>query len=203
MAFLDFETISLAVPEWPGCAPYDSAPVQFSVHIERVGGLEHHQWLAEGPGDPRRDLALALVDACAGAKTIAAYNAGFERGVIEDLAGACPDLARPLMALARRLVDLLPVVREHVYHPTFGGSFGLKSVLPGLTGHGYDDLALADGGTASASLERFLFDTLAAAERETLRRDLLAYCARDTWALVLLLERLRELARTGESNACA
>jgi hypothetical protein len=195
MAFLDFETISLAVPAWPGCSPYDNAPVQFSVHIERSGNLEHHEWLAEGPGDPRRDLALALIDACTGAKTIAAYNAGFERGVIEDLAGACPDLASPLTALARRLVDLLPVVREHVYHPTFGGSFGLKSVLPGLTGQGYDDLALADGGTASASLDRFLFEALVVEERETLRRDLLAYCARDTWALVLLLERLRALAQ--------
>jgi hypothetical protein len=26
------------------------------------------------------------------------------------------------------------------------------------------------------------------------RRDLLAYCERDTWAMVRLLERLRELA---------
>ena len=31
-------------------------------------------------------------------------------------------------------------------------------------------------------------------EREGLRRDLLAYCERDTWAMVRLLERLEEIA---------
>src|SRR5450759_1607652 len=31
-----------------------------------------------------------------------------------------------------RLWDLLPVVRNHVYHPAFAGSFSLKAVLPAL-----------------------------------------------------------------------
>jgi hypothetical protein len=70
----------------------------------------------------------------------------------------------------------------------------LKSVLPALANQGYADLAVADGGTASVNLTRLLFDTLADDERDVLRRDLLAYCARDTWALVLLLRRLREVA---------
>jgi hypothetical protein len=194
MAFLDFETVGLPIPAWPGCSPYDNVPVQFSVHVERSGEMDHREWLAEGPGDPRRPLALALLEACAGVDRVAAYNAGFERGVIQYLALACPDLAPPLTALASRLLDLLPVVREHVYHPTFGGSFSLKSVLPALANQGYADLAVADGGTASVNLTRLLFDTLADDERDVLRRDLLAYCARDTWALVLLLRRLREVA---------
>jgi uncharacterized protein DUF2779 len=193
-AFLDFETISPAVPVWPGCSPYDPVPVQFSVHSEQGGRLIHHEWLAEGPRDPRQPLAVALLDACAGAKSVAAYNAGFERGVIEDLAVACPDLTRPLEQLADRLVDLLPVVRDLVYHPDFEGSFGLKSVLPALTGEGYDDLTIGDGGLASAALSRLLFEPLSDDSRETLRRDLLAYCRRDTWGLVLLLRRLRSLA---------
>ena len=34
-------------------------------------------------------------------------------------------------------------------------------------------------------------------ERDRVRQDLLDYCQRDTWAMVRLVERLRELARVG------
>ena len=192
LAFLDFESVSPAVPCWPGCAPYQSVPVQFSVHLEHPDRIDHHEWLAEGPDDPRRALALALLEACAGASTIVAYGATFERGIIEDLAVACPDLGPALLDLAGRLVDLLPIVRDHLYHPHFDGSFGLKAVAPALTGQGYDDLEVADGHMASATLERLLFDPIAEPDaRARLRRALLDYCARDTWVLVLLLRRLR------------
>jgi len=85
-----------------------------------------------------------------------------------------------------------------VYHPDFGGSFGLKSVLPALVPElSYDALAIADGATASLELERLLFpeSALDADARLQLRRDLLDYCRQDTWGLVKLLERLRHLAR--------
>ncbi len=200
LAFLDFETVSPAVPRWPGCGPYEAVPVQFSVHVERDGGVEHREWLAEGPDDPRRPLALALLDACAGAHTVVAYNAPFERTAIEGLAAACPDLAAGLLGLSHRLVDLLPIVREHVYDPAFGGSFSLKAVLPALVGEGYGDLAIADGGLASVNLVRLLFEAVADGERVVLRKNLLAYCARDTWGLVLLFRRLRELATGAQAQ---
>jgi hypothetical protein len=166
--------------------------VQFSVHVEHPDRVDHHEWLAEGPDDPRRAIALALLDACTGASTIVAYGASFERGIIEELAIACPDLAPALLDLAGRLVDLLPIVRDHVYHPDFDGSFGLKVVAPALTGQGYEDLEVAGGHIASARLERLLFDPIADPDaRARLRRALLDYCARDTWVLVLLLRRLR------------
>lgn len=196
IAFLDFETVNPAIPCWPGCAPYDAVPVQFSVHVERGGDdYAHHEWIAEGADDPRRPLAIALIDACAGASTIVAYNASFERTKIKGLAVACPDLAANLDGIAARLVDLAPVVRDHVYHPDFDGSFGLKAVSPALTGQGYDDLTIAGGQDASVGLARILFDEVPQPERDNIRRDLLAYCKRDTWAMVELLRRLREFAK--------
>lgn len=90
-----------------------------------------------------------------------------------------------------------PIVRDHVYHPDFGGSFSIKKVLPALVpGRGYDDLAIRDGGTASSKLEVLLLgeDELSSSARHVLRRDLLEYCARDTLAMVQLHERLRALA---------
>ena len=97
LAFLDFETVSPAIPVWNGCRPWDRVPVQFSVHIQRPGGgFAHHAWLAEGPGDPRAEQAERLVAACAGAQAIVAYNSSFERDCIRLLADAAPGLAQEL-----------------------------------------------------------------------------------------------------------
>src|SRR5205814_5068784 len=144
--------------------------------------------------DPRPALAARLIHACKGARTIVAYSAAFERGCLMRLAEALPALAVPLHDIAERLVDLLPVLRNHVYHQDFGGSFGLKSVLPALVPElRYDGLTIADGATASLELERLLFggDGLEPGAREQIRNDLLRYCEQDTWGLVRLLERLR------------
>ena len=108
---------------------------------------------------------------------------------IESLADAVPNLAGKLTALADKIEDLLPVVRDHVYHPDFGGSFSIKKVLPALVPNlGYDDLEIGDGGTAATALETLLLDaeSLTEALRKELRRNLLAYCERDTLAMVRL-----------------
>src|SRR5436853_445997 len=126
LAFLDFETVSLAIPRWPGCRPWQQVPVQFSAHVERVGGLVHHQWIADGPEDPRPALAEALVAVCAGARKIVAYHASFERECIKRLREAAPHLDRKLERIERRLVDLLLAIPRHVYHPDFGGGFSIK-----------------------------------------------------------------------------
>jgi hypothetical protein len=200
LAFLDFETVGLPIPVWNGCHPHDAVPVQFSCHVEDASGrVTHHEWLAEGPGDPRPALAERLIRACEAGRSVVTYNAGFERGCLEGMADALPALAEPLRRIANRLVDLLPVVRNHVYHPDFGGSFSLKSVLPAMMPElRYDNLAIGDGGTASLELERLLFQEseLTPDARAQLRSDLLRYCHQDTWGLVRILERLRHLAQS-------
>lgn len=197
IAFLDFETINPAVPAWPGCRPYQQVPVQLSCHVVDSGKTTHHQWLAEGPGDPRPAMAAVLLAACKDARTVLAYNASFEARGIAGLAEAQPHVAKDLGRITKRLVDLLALVREHVYHPGFGGSFSIKEVLPALVpGMGYDDLEIADGGTASAALEKLLLGgkgAMTAAQQRMVRKALLAYCERDTMGMVRLWRRLREL----------
>lgn len=199
LAFLDFETVGLAIPVWDGCHPYDAVPVQFSCHRPTPDGrITHHEWIADSPEDPRPELARRLVEACRGARTVVAYNAAFERRGIEMLAKAVPELAVDLLDIADRLADPLLVVREHVYHPGFHGSFSLKAVLPPLVpGSGYEDLEVAEGATASIALERLMFheDTMGVADRQRLRDALLRYCALDTLNMVKLLGALREYAR--------
>src|SRR6267143_1316368 len=111
LAYLDFETISLAIPRWNGCRPWENVPVQFSCHAEGRGSALHHsEWIADGPEDPRPALARALVEACAGARRVVAYHASFERECIRHLAAHVPSLARPLARIRERLIDLLPTV---------------------------------------------------------------------------------------------
>jgi predicted RecB family nuclease len=199
LAFLDFETINPAIPVWDGCHPYDNVPVQFSCHRQKKGGgYDHVEWLADGPCDPRPRIAEALVAACAGARTIIAYNASFEKTRLRELGEALgPKTARAMEDITGRIVDLLPAVRDHVYHPGFAGSFSLKSVLPVLVPDlSYDDLEVSDGSIAALELARLLLrgDTLQEEEKGRLREALLRYCELDTWGTVRLLERLRELA---------
>ncbi|HEX9581750.1 MAG TPA: DUF2779 domain-containing protein [Gemmatimonadales bacterium] len=193
LGFLDFETINRAVPVWEGLGPWRPAVVQFSYHEQGVRPT-HRAYLAEGPDDPRPELAERMLEATAGAERIVMYSS-FERSRINELAEQLPALAGDLRALSAKLVDLLPIVRNHVYHPDFKGSFSLKYILtpliPDLT---YSDLAIVDGQVASVEIARLLFVAHLVEDREQLRRDLLAYCERDTWAMVRLVERLRELA---------
>jgi len=108
-----------------------------------------------------------------------------------------PELKPELEALEHKLVDLLPIVRDNVYHPDFLGSFSLKYVLtplvPELT---YSDLVIVDGLVASVEIARLLFvaGKIPQEEHDRVRQDLLNYCERDTWAMVKVLEKLRELA---------
>ncbi len=206
LAFLDFETVAPAIPVWTGCRPYDAVPVQFSVLVDAGDGPPvHREYLADGPGDPRPELAARLVEALEGSAPVVAYNASFERQCIRGLAEAAPRLAAPLAALESRVVDLLPVVRDAVYHPAFHGSFSLKTVLPALVPElSYDDLEIRDGERASVELERLMLEREPGADREQRELDfggrartreaLLRYCERDTWAMVKLLEKLRSLA---------
>ena len=53
-----------------------------------------------------------------------------------------------------RLWDLLPVVRNHVYHPAFAGSYSLKGVLPALVPEmTYQGMAVANGQDAGLAWE--------------------------------------------------
>jgi predicted RecB family nuclease len=196
LGFLDFETIARAIPVWPGMAPWQQAAAQFSYHERQPDGTyTHAAFLAEGPDDARPKLVAAMVRATANAERVVMYTP-FEKTRIRELQRAVPELAAELAALEAKLIDLHPIVKNCVYHPDFKGSFSLKYILtplvPELT---YSDLVIVDGRVASVVIARLLFvaDKIPRHERDRVRQDLLKYCERDTWAMVKLVERLREL----------
>ncbi|HEY6783398.1 MAG TPA: DUF2779 domain-containing protein [Gemmatimonadales bacterium] len=198
LGFLDFETIMRAIPVWPGMAPWQQAAAQFSYHERQPdGSYTHAAHLAEGPRDARPPLAEAMVRATANADRVVTYTS-FEKTRIRELQIAVPGLAKELAALEAKLLDLHPVIKNCVYHPDFHGSFSLKDILtplvPELT---YNDLVIVDGRVASVEIARLLFvaDKIPRHERDRVRKELLEYCERDTWAMVKLVETLRRLAQ--------
>lgn len=187
--FMDFETIQFAVPIWKGTRPYQQIPFQFSVHrLSRTGKLEQTPFLDLSGGDPSRKFAESLIAACGERGPVFVYNAAFEKARIEELAGRFSRLARPLRAISERVVDLLPIARDHYYHPSQRGSWSIKAVLPAACPElRYEDLdGVQDGGMAmNAFLEAIHPDTLEARKAE-IKKQLLAYCGLDTYAMVRL-----------------
>lgn len=69
---------------------------------------------------PLKSFAEALIAACGERGPIFVYNASFRNGAHPELSDRFPRLAKPLLALNERVVDLLPVARDH-YHALTAG----------------------------------------------------------------------------------
>lgn len=187
--FLDFETIQFAVPIWKGTRPYQQIPFQFSLHrLSRTGKIEQQAFLDLSGKDPSKAFAEALISACGERGPIFVYNAGFETARIRELSERFPSLAKPLLVLNERVVDLLPIARAHYYHPSQQGSWSIKAVLPALCPElRYGDLdGVQDGGMAMDAFLEALAPQTNKARREEIEQQLLAYCALDTYAMVRL-----------------
>lgn len=187
--FLDFETVSPAIPRWQGTTPYETLPFQWSCHYEpRPGQLEHAEFLDLTGDFPVRRFAESLIRVLGEEGPVLVYS-HYERTVIERLGKRFTDLAPPLAHIVDRLVDLKPVTEQHYYHPDMRGSWSLKSVLPTISADfSYEELqGIQDGtGASEGYLEAIAADTTTERKAE-LRQQLSSYCRFDTLALHRLL----------------
>ena len=94
-SFLDFETLSPAVPLYPGTSPYQPVPFQWSLHVlESDGGLTHRVFLDDGQGDPRERFVISLLDAVPSAGRLVTYSS-YEVRVMTRLAQSFPQYRGP------------------------------------------------------------------------------------------------------------
>ena len=200
--FLDFETMQDAVPQYDGAKVYAQITFQYSLHIKEndTAPYKHREFLAPSDGsDPRRALAEQLcrdipMDVCT-----LAYNKMFECGRIRELASLYPDLAPHLLNIADHIIDLIGPFRAGDYYvPAMGGSFSIKSVLPALFPydpeldyHNLDDRC-QNGGDAMTIFPRI--KDMEPEEAKASRQALLNYCKLDTWAMVKVWQKLKEMA---------
>ena len=190
--FLDFETCNPALPVIPGTRPFQQTPFQWSIHVLHEDGTqEHHGYLHRDRTDPREALASGLVELLADEGSIVVYS-GFESRVIRSLADALPALEERLLPLQDRMVDLLHLLHNYYYHPNFHGSFSIKDVLPVLVpALSYDDLFIREGSQAALAFIELTDPQTDTEERAVLDDALIAYCARDTMALLRMYQVLR------------
>lgn len=183
--FLDFEADNPPIPRYTGYRPFERIPFHFSCHILYADGrLEQFEYLHTEDSDPRAALATQLVRGIGATGSVIAYWAAYERGVLNELAGAVGVYSAELISIRDRLWDQLNIFRRHYSDPRFEGSNSLKAVLPVLCPHlSYAELAVQNGIAAQIGWNRLLACE-EQHEREQLEIDLLAYCRLDTLAMV-------------------
>jgi hypothetical protein len=158
---------------------------------EPEGEPEHHEFLATDTGYPRREFISSLCRSLGESGSIVVYSS-FESKRLSDLAAWLSEYADRITAIQARLFDLLPIVREHTYHPAYAGSYSIKSVLRALVPETtYGGMQVANGQDAGLAWGSLVRGALARDEHERIKKALLAYCGLDTLAMVRLLENLQ------------
>jgi hypothetical protein len=194
LIFLDFETINPAIPRYNGTGPYQQVPFQFSAHIweSRESELNHKEYLHTSKSDPRPNLVPALLEACGKNGSIVAYYGQFESSRIAELAEYAPSLKEQLKALIPRIVDPLPIIRDHVYDNRFYGSFSLKDVAPAILGEAqsYEGMLVSNGSAAQRAFEELISDDTPRHRKAELINASLEYCKKDTLVMVELVKWL-------------
>ncbi len=198
--FLDFEAVSPALPLFKGSRPYEIVHFQWSAHLltdpeMRPDEWEHYEFLGHGDRDPRPAFCSEMESLLERSATVVHYSP-YELTQLKKLtemgverAGECLDLFR------KNPVDLEDIVKQTVDHPAFEGKTSIKKVLPALVpGLDYSDLEIGNGDAAQLAFLKFFEPDLDPAFRTALRLNLLAYCKRDTEAMVRLYQALRNVA---------
>jgi len=186
--YLDFETVSPIIPRWEGTSPSSPhVPFQWSCHIEYAPGkLRHDMFLDVSGADPRRGCAESLIKVLAKEGPVFAFSA-FEKSRISELAQRFPDLAPALLSINARVVDLLPMARQHYYHPAMKGSWSIKAVLPTIAPDlRYDEMEVGNGVDAQNAYSEIVHPETTKERKQQLTEGLREYCALDTLAMVRL-----------------
>ena len=189
--FLDFETVSPAIPYYPETRPYQAIPFQWSDHVlSEEGNLEHFSFLSKKDADPREAFITALLETLGEGGTIFTYS-NYERRIVSELVIHLPQKGEQLLATLDRFKDLQALIKRYFYNPALHGSFSLKSVLPALVpAMIYSNLEIQEGSHASMEYLRMLKPETAPEEKRKIEEALLAYCHHDTLAMVKIREVL-------------
>ncbi len=191
--FMDFETIQYAVPMFDNSRPYQQIVFQYSLFRKGSSDADadHYEFLGDGKSDPRKTFIENLLRDAGNEGTILVYNAGFESARLKELANDFPEYAEGVNRMLPRIADLMvPFQRRAYYKPEMRSSHSIKKVLPAINPeYTYSNLEIQDGGAAGIEYLRLM--TLSDNEEiKKVRKNLLEYCGRDTWGMVVIWEEL-------------
>ena len=153
--------------------------------------LNHKEFLADGVNNPRRQFAETLVDGLAWSDDPIIVYSAHEYTRLRELAADFPDLSTALNAHDYLLTGRLAA---EPYGEAPSTSNRLLQLCAARLGWGDDLEDIADGGAASAAFLQLASGHIAhPGEADQLRAELLAYCKRDTLAMVEVHRALAQL----------
>jgi hypothetical protein len=186
--FLDYETYNPAVPIYDGYRPYQHMVFQYSLDVYPTPDSppQHFEFLATQRGDPGLPLTEHLLENIGERGSVIVWYQPFESSRNRELAEHFPQYAVELENINNRIFDLMEIFSKGSFlHPDFHGSASIKNVLPVLAENlTYEDLEISQGDEAMIAWVELMEDETTPERREELTRNLLAYCARDTRAMV-------------------
>ena len=193
--YLDYESVAYAIPRYDGSWPHKHLVTQYSLHIQEKPGAElvHKEYLHNENTEPSSSVAKKLLaDIKDDGGSIIVYHKVYERDRTQELADLLPEYSQQLKSLIDRMWDLeTPFAKRWYWNPKFNGSSSIKAVLPVFAPEfSYKDLEIQKGDVAQLEYSRMIEMTSDSVEREALREALLRYCERDTYAMVIILEKL-------------
>lgn len=193
--FLDYESISTALPMFSRCHPYQQVPFQYSLHVLREAGgeLEHYEYLStDSSTNPIEELISTMRDHIGDTGSVIVWHKSFEVGRNKEMATLYPEHADFLHGVNDRVFDLKDIFAKQLYvHPDFKGSCSIKAVLPVLVPeHSYKDLDIQKGDVAAVRWFDAVTGAVGPDEANKTYDDLLKYCRLDTLAMVEIYNHL-------------
>ena len=200
--FIDYEPCQYAIPEFEGTKAYQQIPFQYSLHIITEDGapLEHKEFLAEADDENLiRNFAESMIKDLPEDGSIIVYNKAFEASRNKEIGKMYPDLKSEMDRINGNMVDLMiPFKNREYYTKEMKGSYSIKYVLPALYPDDpeldYSELSLVHKGDEAANAFSSLKDKTPE-EQEIIRKALLEYCKLDTYAMVKIWEKFKEVTK--------
>ena len=195
--FLDYETFNPAIPLFAGYRPYEHIVFQYSLHVIETPGAdaEHFDRLIADGSDPAPIIVPHLLNNLGEKGSVIVWNQSFEAYRNLDLGSHCPSFRAQLENINNRLFDLMVIFKDGLYvHPDFHGSASLKAVLPALCPElSYENLNISNGEEAMMTWYWLQTSTLDQKELEPILDSMREYCKLDTYAMVAILEKLKQI----------
>ena len=123
----------------------------------------------------------------------------FEKNVIKRIAKLYPDLREHLLCIHNNLEDLMiPFSNRDYYTKNMEGSYSIKKVLPALfpTDPSLNYHNLEEIHNGSEAMDAYSnMGQLSLEEQQILRKNLLKYCELDTYAMVKIYKKLKEVTK--------
>lgn len=196
--FLDYETISTAMPMFEGCQSYQQIPFQYSLHIMETtdGELLQYEYLATDMIESPATKLLEMLQSHIGEKgSVVVWHKSFEASRNREMAATYPKYGEFLNSINERIFDLEDFFSRQLFiHPRFNGRSSIKVVLPVLVPElSYKGLDIQNGMIAPIRWYDAVNGNNSQVQATMTFSSLREYCGLDTLAMVRIYDYIKAL----------